>query len=269
MAQLSRPQTDISNSGWTAVPPPGAGETNPLSKRLNDFPNSDSTYVVSNPSPQGDSFTVKLAGLAWPNPNDPTPTILTVRLLNTAAGASSSAGGTAPATVVLFQGNTVIASWPLSPPSSFMDYPLTLGSDVLSKITNYANLYVEVIAGPVSNTCCPPALPDILHATFGVSVNPCSCLNNLSVPLAWSASLGQWIGAFSGCGTAPTTILFTCASPGDPPTFQLTFLPGGCLSAGGASVDATCPPAAAFSATFRDISFGGCCSGTVNIQVTI
>ncbi len=268
MAQLSRPQIDISNNGWTAVPAPGAGEKNPLSNRLNDVPNSDSTYVVSSPSPQGDSFIVRLAGLAWPNPNDPTPTTLTVRLLNTTAGASSGAGGTAPATVVLFQGTTVLASWPLSPPSSFADYTFTLGSNVLSKITNYAILNVEVIAGPVSNTCCPPALPAILHATFGGGTDGCSCLDGLSVPLAWNARSQEWIGGFSGCGAAPSTMLFSCVSAGPPLQFTLTSdSGGGCLFAGGESSSATCSPT--FSVTFSNISFGGCCSGTVNIQVTI
>jgi hypothetical protein len=79
MAQLSRPHIDISNSGWTAVPAPGAEENNPLSYRLNDFPNTDSTYVLSSSSSQGDSVEVELVGLAGPQrpaPDDhhPAPT---------------------------------------------------------------------------------------------------------------------------------------------------------------------------------------------------
>ncbi len=121
--------------------------------------------------------------------------------------------------------------------------------------------------GGAATPCCANLLPALLHATFTGGTGSCTCLNGLSTPLTWNASLQQWIGAFSGCGAAPTTMVLTCASAGPPVLFNLAFLSGGgCTSAGGGSSSATCSPA--FSATFSNISFGGCCFGTVNITVT-
>jgi hypothetical protein len=252
MPQLSRPQIDISNSGWTAVPAPAPGENNPLSDRLNDVPNSDNTYVVSSPSPQGDGFEVKLAGLAWPDPNDPTPTTLTVRLLDTTGGSTASY-------VFLLQGGMVIAAWPVTATSSFQDYTFTLGSTVLQQITNYADLRVQVYAGSIPNTCCPSGVPPLLYATFSNGTGNCTCLDGLTVPLVWNPVAGQWLNqAFSACGLANQSLALSC-TPG--PTWTLY---SGCIQTA-VTAHFTCSP---FQINFVGAIGSFCCTGTVSVTMT-
>jgi hypothetical protein len=217
MPQFSLPQTDISNNGWTPV---GAGS---LSGCLNDVPNSDATYVASNPSPTGDTFEVKLAGVAWPDPNDPTPTTLTVRLLDTLAGSDAPP----QATIVLLQGQTPLASWVVSPPSGFESYTFTVASSVLQQITNYNDLRVRVTAGPVSDGCCnnmPPALHFTVSGPFGGTPG-CTCWpDSVTILMAWDAVNRYWFGTLKTCdeGGGTTTYTLRCISAPPTLTYSMT-----------------------------------------------
>lgn len=173
MSQKSRAIADVSVSGWTPTP---------VTPRINEAsPDGAASYVTNGGiNPSGDTFEVKLAALARPEAGSQ---VLTINLQKTDSGS-------APVTVALLQGATVIGEWPVTPTTSFADHCLTLTDTQVAAITDYSNLRVQVTAGGspsssssssssesgVVTSCCPDnEIPGTLYATVsGASRAPAS-----------------------------------------------------------------------------------------------
>jgi hypothetical protein len=180
MSQSSRPYQDVSNSGWTPQV---------VNDQINGPP-YDETFVTSSQSPEGDTFVVKLQGLAYPDLAAGAPT-LTVRLRQTGTDA-------VPVFVLLLQGDQTIAGRSFQPTQSFEYYVMTLTSGEIARITNYADLSVQVTAGnSVEVTCCPNELPLVLTATVSEAEDDFACLPQTST-LTWDESLNQWVSNPTG-----------------------------------------------------------------------
>ena len=112
---------------------------------------------------------MNLARLAFP---DSGPQVLTVRLKQT--GTPSISVG-----VILWQGTRAITAASFQPTTSFADCTIHLSAAEIARITDYANLQVEV-ASPVLVSCCPDGLPAVLQpcairvipGSFG-QIEPC------------------------------------------------------------------------------------------------
>jgi hypothetical protein len=209
----------------------------------------------------GDSFEVKLAGLAWPSAG---PQVLKVRL---------AGDGATPVSVALLQGGQVIAAATFTPPSSWQTYTLTLTDAQKAQISNYADLHV-VVAGPVQTPCCPNPLPATLHGTLR---------GGLSGTMTFTASnilQGVWITpgdpayAVQMCGAAGdiSQLILSCNQVRQAWFIQVNAIGGnGCSVAGGAfQADAggTCSP---FRQTWTGLvgAHTGCCCDGVTFNLTV
>jgi hypothetical protein len=244
MSQQASPISDVSVSGWSPTP---------VTPEVNESVPKDSTYVSSSANPQGDTFEVKLAALAWPEAG---PETLTVRVQQVGSGSDS-------VTMTLLQGDgTIIASRLAQAPSSFanaFDPPLSTAE--INRITDYTDLHVRVTAGLIQTSCCPNGLPPLLYAHLSNATGGCGCLNGLTVPLVWD---GQqlWSNTFPFCGeTAPGSLISLQCSSG---LFALSF--DGCVSRHPPAPKPAdnCNP---FSITWTGLICDFCCSGTVDVTV--
>lgn len=145
MSQIALPVSDVSVTDWTPTP---------VWQQVNLPTPDDAHMVTSGTSPDGARFKLNLAHLARPGSG---PQVLTVRLKQTGTPAIS-------VTVTLWQGSTAIAGGSIQPTASFADYTITLSDSEIARITNYANLQVEVATSLVI-ACCPDPLPITLHLT--------------------------------------------------------------------------------------------------------
>jgi hypothetical protein len=142
MSQIALPVSDVSVTDWTPTP---------VWEQVN-LPTPDDVHLVtSGTSPGGARFKVNLARLARPSSG---PQVLTVRLKQTGTPSIS-------VSVTLWQGTTSIAGGSVQPAGSFTDFTITLSDAEIARITDYANLQVEV-ATAVAAGCCPDPLPSTL-----------------------------------------------------------------------------------------------------------
>ncbi len=249
--QVTRPMSDDLTGVWTPTP---------LYERVNKPTPNDAAPISSGSNPAGDVCQVKLRGVAWPDLGLPAAAeVLTVRL---------AGDGSTPATVVLLQGNKLIASRRVVPGSAFQDCLLTLTAAEVAQISDYTDLHVEVIAGDVSVSCCPNPVPPVLLATFSNPGGGCGCLDGLQVKLLYDPANPAWVARYHGC-THASLMGMTCDAAtmtwgaGSGPDAQ-DFDPSNCHWPSVVATSVTCSP---FRATF-DVTVTGCCSGTVRVTVT-
>jgi hypothetical protein len=256
--QSARPVQDVTNSGWSLVP---ASPANVYAK-LNDIaPDDDLSYVSSSNNPQGDSFEVKLAGLAVPVAGQDGQ--LTVRL-------RSTSGNSIPVSLILLQGSGVLVHQSVSPNTTYSNVVINVPAAVLASITDFTDLRLRVVAGALTVTCCPSnPVPAVLFATFSGGTGGCSCLNGQTLELTYNTTTHTWM--------SPVEHLGNCSPPNS--TNQLALAcggalgwglgisssNGGCNASGALQVFVTCSP---FSVGFA-VSMTGCCVGTVNCVVTV
>jgi len=145
MSQIALPVSDVSVTDWTPTP---------VWDQVNLPTPDDAHLVTSGTSPGGARFKVNLAQLARPGSG---AQVLTVRLKQTGTPAIL-------ASVTLWQGTTAIAGGSFQPTALFSDYAITLSAAEIARITDYANLQVE-IATSLIIACCPDPLPIKLHLT--------------------------------------------------------------------------------------------------------
>jgi hypothetical protein len=225
---------------------------------LNEPVPDDLTYVYSRNNPQGDTFEVKLAPLAWPEPGTVT---LTVRLRKTDSPA-------AKVTLALLQGSTVLASQVVDPQQSFSQPspPITLTVTTTGPITNYTDLRLRVMA-PVAVGCCDGLVPALLKATFSNKTGTCTCLPD-SMILSYSFGLQEWLGTVGPgpCGGPSVVLVLSCTGTIctdwflSSPDTSLSF------SAHPDSAGCHCNP---LNLTFSGITAVGLnCSGSFTITIT-
>jgi hypothetical protein len=145
MSQIALPVSDVSVSDWTPTP---------VWQQVNLLAPDDVHQVTTGTSPNGARFKVNLARLAFP---DSGPQVLTVRLKQTGTPGVSVG-------VILWQGTRAIAATNFLPTTSFDNYTINLSDTEIARITDYANLQVEV-ASPATVSCCPNEIPAVLRGT--------------------------------------------------------------------------------------------------------
>jgi hypothetical protein len=205
--------------------------------------------VSSDAQATDDAFRVRLPALAWPSPGDQ---VLTVRLRKTQSGRL-------PATIKLFQGNTLIAWRRQQPTLSFTNVPVTLTDQEKALISNYKNLEVELVIGnPIEVDCSPVKLPDLLLATVTNKTGECTCMPD-SLPLVFAGEgSGLWESpVYSSCAV-DCQMALTCSGSGD----WLMGVPG--CDDGGAPVSTSDDP---FELVFDCTAYDQC-SGTYRVTVT-
>jgi hypothetical protein len=198
MSQTALPIADVSDTGWTPTP---------VYAQINAPTPTDATDVSSSLNPQGDTFEVQLAPLAWPGPGQQQ---LTVRLKKTGSDNVS-------VIVTLLQGSTPIADMTVQPGTSFAGYTLTLTNAQIAQITDYGNLHVRVTAGVAlvsgCSACPSGAAKEFRFTPSGISngavCTQCSALNVLTSITYQSGCTWQsatqicthvWIFSYQGSG---------------------------------------------------------------------
>lgn len=199
MSQVSRPSDDVFNSGWT----PATGYFRPIKEEFQD----DASYVESSADPQGDTFEVRLANLAWPKPDPQNPHALRVRFKETMSAGTK-------VTCSLVQGTRVIAQEQFIAGASFQTETIVLTAAQIASITDYEDLRLRVTAGTVSSACCgSTAAPPVLFASFPDAAQGCTCLLGQFIPIFYNASTGRWRGSGAVCGTTITVEMYCILSP--------------------------------------------------------
>jgi hypothetical protein len=244
--QAALAASDISNNGWSP---------SPLTPQINVSP-ADTNWVTSQSDSQGNNFEVKLQGLAWPSPG---PQTLTVRL--------RCGAGNNPVSIVLLDGNTIIASTTVTPTTSFQAYTMVLTPAQIATTTDYSNLRVQVATSNQVN-CCPfNPVPFALKATV-TNISACQCVDGHVVTLTWNSTQQAWVGSDSGIVCKPCgsncNLMLTLKCVGA--QFQLTIQcsPGAPTMTVPAGAGATCSP---FNQTFTfgptNMDISSCCNGTI------
>ncbi len=213
MGQFARPAQDVYDIGWT----PQTGSD--LSAQLNEVTPDDTTLVWSPASPQGNTFEVKLSGVAVPA--DGTQT-LSIRLMQTDVGVN-------PVRVSLLQGYDFIATWTRQPSTTFQTQDLLLTTQQIESITNYNDLRVLVSVGsPLVTACseCPGgAAWQYTFTPSGIANGYCNDCAGLNVPttLTWQGGC-TWSAPVALCaGVVQTDWTFLMQGGGD---FLLSFETG-------------------------------------------
>jgi hypothetical protein len=240
MGQTALPVSDVSTGLWTPTPIwPQIGLAAP----------DDIHLVTSATNPNGDSFTVNLTPLAWPDQGAET---LTVRLRQTA-------GGAAVAAVALLQGDSLIALQNFTLTTSFANYVINLTAAQIALITNYALLRVQVTTS-VTVGCCPNSIEAALQAviTNGGARNGTYALlyNNPQTPGPYWA----YDGIFGSCTGNNTKIELQCV--GGVNLWKLTVANGRNYSPPASLV---CSPLAI---VFNGVNLSDC-GGGINATVTV
>ena len=261
MSQKSRAIADVSVSGWTPTP---------VTPRINEAsPDGAASYVTNGGiNPSGDTFEVKLAALARPEAGSQ---VLTINLQKTDSGS-------APVTVALLQGATVIGEWPVTPTTSFADHCLTLTDTQVAAITDYSNLRVQVTAGGspsssssssssesgVVTSCCPDnEIPGTLYATVSGSES-CSCFNtSVRIPLTWNGSAWTGSGSMGTCGHTLSLVL-ECFEDGL--WFCIVDTSPECMTGTLTGFASSCDP---FSINFTFAGSLTCCAGSGPLSLPI
>jgi hypothetical protein len=168
MSQKSRPVSDVSTGLWTPVP---------VFPQVNEEVPNAGTVVTSSDDPQGDTFEVRLAPLAWPIPG---PQQLTVSL-------GKSGPEPVEIKVWLLQGTAIIASTHTTIDGASGGVTITLSDTEKNSITDYTDLRVRVQARVrVLVPCCGDIpIPGFLTMTFANGTGDYACLNGRSVGLEY------------------------------------------------------------------------------------
>lgn len=137
MSQLAVPEADITVTGWTA----SAGGN--LYGTVDETVTDDADYLASAAGPDSSPVVLRLSDLTEPAVR--TGHVLTVR--------AKGVDGIPTVTIQLREGyssegsaGTLIASTSPTVTGSFADYTLNLSTPEASAITNYANLFVRIVA---------------------------------------------------------------------------------------------------------------------------
>jgi hypothetical protein len=195
MSQKSRPESDFQTGGWTPTP---------IYSRINEVEADDGSFVNSPNTPEGGTFIVNLADLAWPSTGIQRATFRLKR------NGSDDIG----ATIALLQGNTLIAAKNVKPGANFADYAITLTDAEISKITDYTALRASVTAGyPIQNACCSASFPVILRGTVTNQTGQCTCIPS-AIFLQWQEDSWKWRhggDCFVGCvGPSDNPVVLRC-----------------------------------------------------------
>lgn len=163
MNQAARPVADVSVSGWTPEP---------VCAQINEAVANDGTMVSSQENPEGDTFEVDFPVLAKPVAGEHT---LTVRMRRTP-------GADVSVKVSLRMGvGGAVATRIFKPTDSFADYSFELTDGEQAAITNYADLRLNVSAGPTKGCGLCAAAPlqwkFKLEGFVNASCTNCNVLN--------------------------------------------------------------------------------------------
>jgi len=150
MAQSAPAVADISDGQWSPTP---------ISPGVN-------FGSVTSSENENDTFQVKLAPMAWPA-SGPQSVSLTLQ------GAAGSSAG-----VFLMQGDAVVGSWLVNPPTTPQTFNFPLTQAQMDQITDYSNLSLTVAScPPLCNNCL---MPQTIHMTW---VDYCgSCCTDVLAP---------------------------------------------------------------------------------------
>lgn len=196
MSQIALPISDVSVTGWTPTP---------VWSQVNLPVPDDVHLVTAGIGPTAASFKVNLTHLARP---DGGAQALTVRMKQTGMPATS-------ASVILWQGTKPITGASFALMTSFTNCTISLSAAEIARITDYANLQVQVIT-PVTVLCCPNMLPAVLHATLSAAAS-CACVAG-SYPIVYGLNpfgLGEgWAFSGTACNGNNFFIFLQCSAAG-------------------------------------------------------
>jgi hypothetical protein len=114
--------------------------------------------------------------------------------------------------------------------------------------------------------CCPDPLLAVLHATFTGGTGTCACLTDVTVPLAWSAVFSRWQFDGSLCAVAGCTCFVACGAGN---VWQFGGLNNSPFALTAASGPSCSPLSLPFNSLTIPPAIGNCCTGSVNVVVTV
>ncbi len=234
MSQYALPiASDLEEGLWTPTP---------IWRQVN----GSGGVVTSGPGPQGDTFEVPLAAIAWP---DCGPQILTVRMQKTQPGPMHAA-------VALLQGNTPIAAQLFTLTQGFADYTITLTDAQAASISDYTQLRVLVTAGDPVVPCCATSVPAVLYATLSGALGG-------TYPLTYDAGQTAWVGG-GAAGGGTVRLLLGCVGAACA-AFHLDITCNGSTAGTLTTVACSCDP---FSLSMNGFISSTCATGSLSATVT-
>lgn len=190
MSQFLPPISDSSVLNWSA----------PVWSKVNGLAPGDADYTYTTPSdPQGALFRVALQPGSYPKNRD-SGHVLRFRHRQTGSGVEMS--------VLLQQGTTTIATRTVTPPASFETVSIELTPAEIEQITDYSQLFVQMIAGDPVVPCCPSPVPRTLRARLS-NVSGCASLANLEFQLNYDGT-ASWIGSSNSLCGAKMNLYLQC-----------------------------------------------------------
>lgn len=249
MRQRANPVSDVYDLGWSPQP---------VAPSVNQAANGAGATTPA--SPTGNTFVVRMAGLAWPGPGPQ----------NLGFGVGKSDGGaTAAVQVSLMQGDAVIATRSEQPtPGGTTGYSFQLSDEEVAQISDYSNLRVRVSVGSPLVVGCGQfpngAASQFAFTPSGIGNGGCNDCANLNAPTTITYQSGcTWNGAATICGALRPSV-WSFAYDSFAGLWKLNFSTGEAVwTAAGAGWDGRSPLALTLSS-----SFVGNCSNYPN-QITI